>query len=171
MLYYDQHSHQNYQYRFLTLGLFIGGILSLHLNAQSTPLNVITAIIPTSITLTLILSAIIHSIWQAFFPSKAEKVFRLLQTWALGVSIKVAADKTEELEGKTQANFNVFLIFYSQLAKNSKERKLAELVAYLKIIQEAILHRLLSAYADCKSFFSCDSFAPDTLYALLHPET
>lgn len=87
MIYYDQHLHHKYQHRFLSLGLFIGGVLSLYLFAQTTTLNVITTIIPTSMSLALILSAILHSVWQAFFPIKEDNVFRPLQAWDFGVSI------------------------------------------------------------------------------------
>lgn len=79
MLYYMHNQNHKYQRHALASGFLIGGFLSLYLWMQNTIENPVTTIIPASITISLVLSAILHSIWQCLVPRKVEKVIRCVK--------------------------------------------------------------------------------------------
>ncbi len=82
MLYYNLHTPHKYQQPILLLALQFGTMLSIYLRWQSTSLNVLTTIMPASMTFALIISALIHSIAGAVSHTEEEKVIRILDSWA-----------------------------------------------------------------------------------------
>ena len=82
MLYYDHNQRHHYQDHALASGLLFGGILSVYLWTQEVSSNPLLTIIPASITTALVLSSVSHSIWQTFFPSEVEKIYRYLELLA-----------------------------------------------------------------------------------------
>jgi hypothetical protein len=88
MAFYNMHSRDRYQQRFLRFGLILGFAVAIYLYSQNTTLNVVTTVMPTSITLSLIISALAHHIFPSHLAS-GEKVFRIVDKWAENMNMAV----------------------------------------------------------------------------------
>jgi hypothetical protein len=86
MVYFNLHERHRYQARFLAFGVLLGGAVSFYMRSRSISLNFITTIMPTAMSMALILSLIVHFVLDTVHPTPEEKAFRLLENWASNVS-------------------------------------------------------------------------------------
>ena len=82
IMYYNHNRKHKYQSHALASGLLFGAMLSIYQWKQNIASNAVLTFIPASMTFSLLLSTLIHSIWQALFPSEVEKAYRQLKIWA-----------------------------------------------------------------------------------------
>jgi len=86
LLYYNLHQYHRCQQHILGLGVLVGLILSYYPHLNGITLNMLTAIIPASVTFALILNTVIHSIAGVGSYTEEEKMFRTLESWCMEAS-------------------------------------------------------------------------------------
>ncbi|KAF4637083.1 hypothetical protein G7Y89_g987 [Cudoniella acicularis] len=74
-------SHHRYQRYFLTAGIIAGIAVSLYLHSKDTLLNVVTTVMPTSITVFLVLSGMVHGVLGGKPNTAEEEICRVIERW------------------------------------------------------------------------------------------
>jgi hypothetical protein len=101
----DMNPRHQYQRYFLLSGILTGFGMSLYLYLENTALNVVTTVMPTSITMFLVFSGLVH--WMLGMDTTLEeKVYRRIECWAKQFPVSDSSSAECTIEGKEVARLD-----------------------------------------------------------------